>query len=77
MTDSAREYLDRSAGWEPGTGPSIVIVDEGAAAGISTTTAKSDICAFLFDRKGLMAGLSLHVAKITKMKKQRLDIEDF
>jgi len=69
MTDSAREYLDRSAGWEPGTGPSIVIVDEGAAAGISTTTAKSDIYAFLFDRKGLMTGLALHGTRITKIKR--------
>lgn len=69
MTDAAREYLDRSDGWELGTGPSIVIVDEGAAAGISTTTAKSDIYAFFFDQKGLMAGLGLQGTKVTKIEK--------
>jgi lipid-binding SYLF domain-containing protein len=69
MTDSAREYLDRSDGWELGTGPSIVILDEGAAGGISTTTAKSDVYAFFFDQKGLMAGLGLQGTKITKIEK--------
>jgi len=69
MTDSALEYLNKSDGWELGTGPSIVIVDVGAAGGISTTTAKSDVYAFFFDQKGLMAGLGLQGTKITKMNK--------
>ena len=69
MTDSAREYLDRSDGWELGTGPSIVIVDEGKAGGISTTTGRADVYAFMFDQKGLMGGLGLQGTKITKIKK--------
>jgi lipid-binding SYLF domain-containing protein len=69
MTDSAREYLDRSDGWELGTGPSIVIVDEGAAGGLSTTTARADVYAFIFSQKGLMAGLGLQGTKVTKMEK--------
>jgi lipid-binding SYLF domain-containing protein len=69
MTDSAREYLDRSDGWELGTGPSIVIVDEGVAGGLSTTTARSDVYAFIFSQEGLMAGLGLQGTKITKMEK--------
>jgi lipid-binding SYLF domain-containing protein len=69
MTDSALSYLDRSDGWELGTGPSIVVVDKGAAGGISTTTARSDVYAFLFSQKGLMAGLGLQGTKITKIKK--------
>ena len=69
MTDSARQYLDRSDGWELGTGPSIVIVDEGAAGGLSTTTARADVYAFFFDQKGLMGGLGLQGTKITKIKK--------
>jgi lipid-binding SYLF domain-containing protein len=69
MTDAAREYLNRSDGWELGTGPSIVIVDEGAAGGLSTTTARSDVYAFIFDQKGLMGGLGLQGTKITKIKK--------
>jgi len=69
MTDSALKWLDRSDGWEVGTGPSIVVLDEGMAGGMSTTTAQSDIYAFVFSQKGLMAGLGLQGTKITKIKK--------
>ena len=70
MTDSALTYLEKSDGWEIGVGPSIVIVDEGIAKSLTTTTAKSDIYAFFFDQKGLMAGLGLQGTKITKIEKQ-------
>ncbi len=69
MSESALTYLDRSDGWELGTGPSIVVVDVGASGGITTTTAKSDVYAFFFDQKGLMAGLGLQGTKITKINK--------
>lgn len=69
MTESALAYLDRSDGWELGTGPSIVIVDVGASGGMTTTTAQSDVYAFFFDQKGLMAGLGLQGTKITKINK--------
>jgi len=69
MTDSALQYLDRSDGWELGTGPSIVIVDKGMAGGISTTTADSDVYAFFFNQEGLMAGLGLQGTKITRINK--------
>lgn len=67
MTDSALAYLDRSDGWELGVGPEVVIVDQGLAAQLSTTTAKSDVYAFYFDQKGLMAGVSIQGTKITRM----------
>ena len=69
MTDSAAKWLDKSDGWEVGTGPSIVVMDKGAAGGISTTSAQADIYAFFFDQKGLMAGLGLQGTKITKLNK--------
>ena len=61
--------LDRSDGWEIGTGPSIVVVDEGIARSTTTTTAQSDIYAFFFSQEGLMAGLGLQGTKITKINK--------
>jgi lipid-binding SYLF domain-containing protein len=67
MQDAALEYLDNSAGWEIGVGPSLVIVDKGFAGSMSTTTAKDDIYAFFFDQKGLMAGLGLKGSKITRI----------
>jgi lipid-binding SYLF domain-containing protein len=69
MTDSALKYLESSDGWEIGVGPSIVIVDEGIAKSLTTTTAKSEIYAFFFDQKGLMAGIGLQGTKITRIKK--------
>ena len=67
MTDAALSYLDRSGGWEIGVGPSIVVIDQGAAKTLTTTTAQNDIYAFIFDQKGLMAGLGLQGSKITKL----------
>jgi hypothetical protein len=39
------------------------------ARSLSTTTAKSDIYAFFFDQKGLMAGIGIRGSKITKIEK--------
>jgi len=69
MTDSALKWLDKSDGWEIGVGPSIVVVDVGAAASMTSTTLQSDIYAFFFDQKGLMAGLGLQGTKITRLEK--------
>lgn len=69
MTDSAVDYLRNSVGFELGVGPSIVVVDEGVARTLSTSTIQSDIYAFTFGQKGLMAGLGLQGTKITRLKK--------
>jgi lipid-binding SYLF domain-containing protein len=66
MTDGALEYLKSSKGWEVGVGPSIVVVDEGAARALTTSTAKESIYVFFFGQKGLMAGLGIQGSKITK-----------
>ena len=67
MTDAARKYLDTSEGWEVGVGPNIVVMDEGAAKSLTTTTAKDDVYAFIFGQKGLMAGIGIQGSKITKI----------
>lgn len=68
MTDSALKYLEQSDGWEIGVGPNIVVVDEGAARALTTSTAKEDIYVFFFNQKGLMAGLGIQGSKITKIQ---------
>jgi lipid-binding SYLF domain-containing protein len=67
MTDAAMENVETSEGWELGVGPSIVAFDAGTAASFTTETTKSDIYAFTFGQKGLMAGLGLQGSKITKL----------
>ena len=69
MNDSALKWIDKSDGWEIGVGPSIVVVDVGAAASMTSTTLQSDIYAFFFDQKGLMAGIGLQGTKITRLEK--------
>jgi lipid-binding SYLF domain-containing protein len=67
LTQSALDYLKKSAGWEIGVGPSVVVVDAGLASSLTTTTAKEEIYAFFFSQKGLMAGLGLQGSKISKI----------
>ena len=67
MTDAARKYIDKTGGWEIGVGPNIVILDEGAAKSLTTTTLKDDVYAFIFSQKGIMAGIGIQGSKITKI----------
>lgn len=71
MTDSSLAYLNKSGGWEIGTGPSIVVVDAGMAKSMTTTTLQKGVYAFFFSQKGLMAGLGLQGSKITRINPPR------
>jgi lipid-binding SYLF domain-containing protein len=71
LDDASLDYLRSSKGWEIGVGPSIVVVDEGVARSLTTTTAKSGIYAFFFDQKGLMAGLGIQGSKISRITPDR------
>jgi lipid-binding SYLF domain-containing protein len=68
MDHASLEYLDKSEGWEIGVGPTIVIVDEGAARSLSSTTAREGVYAFFFDQRGLMAGIGIQGSKITRIE---------
>jgi lipid-binding SYLF domain-containing protein len=68
MNDDALAYLDKSDGWEVGVGPSIVVVDKGAAAKHTSTTATHDVYAFIFGQKGLFGGLGIEGSKITRLR---------
>ena len=69
MTDSAVQYLSKSGGFELGVGPSIVVLDAGAAKALTTTTAQKDMYAIFFNQRGLMAGLGLQGTKISRIEK--------
>ena len=68
VTQNDLAYLQKSGGWEIGTGPSVVIVDQGMAQSFTTTTLKKGVYAFAFGQKGLMAGLGLQGTKITRIR---------
>lgn len=67
MDDASLKYLDKSGGWELGTGPSLVILDKGFGKNLSTTTLRKGVYAFIFDQKGLMGGIGIQGSKITKI----------
>ncbi len=68
MNEKAVGALGANEGFEVGVGPSVVVMDEGKAKTLTTTTAKDDIYAFIFGQKGLMAGLGMQGNKITRLK---------
>ena len=48
-----------------------MVVNEGVARNLSTSTLKDDAYAFVFDQKGLMAGVSLEGSKISRIHPKR------
>lgn len=68
MSDKAVKYLHESKGWEIGVGPTVVLVNEGVAKNLSSSTLKDDAYAFIFDQQGLMASLSIEGTKISQIK---------
>ena len=69
MSDKAIQYVQDTKGWEIGVGPTVVMVNEGVAKNLSSTTLKDDAYSFIFDQQGLMASLSIEGSKISKIKK--------
>ena len=70
MTNKAVKYLRKSSGWEIGVGPTVVVVNEGVAKNLSSSTLKDDAYAFIFDQQGLMASVSIEGTKISRIKTQ-------
>ena len=69
MNEKSLRYLETSQGWEVGVGPNVVVVNEGVAKSLTSTTLTGDTYAFTFDQQGLMASLSIEGSKITPIKR--------
>ena len=69
MTDKAIRYLKETKGWEIGVGPTVVVVDEGVAKNLSTSSLQDDAYAFIFSQQGLMAGVSIEGTKISRINR--------
>ncbi|MBP0464189.1 lipid-binding SYLF domain-containing protein [Roseomonas sp. PWR1] len=68
MTDAACAALDAESGWEIGTGPAVVALDQGMQADITSTTLAAPVYAISFSQQGLMASLSINESKITRIQ---------
>jgi len=69
MNDKALNYLRKSDGWAIGSGPSVVVIDQGKAMSTTSTTITEDVYAMPFGQKGLMAGMGLEGSKISPIRK--------
>jgi lipid-binding SYLF domain-containing protein len=68
MQDAALNHLlQDAAGWEIGTGPSVVFLDKGLQANATSTTLSEPVYAISFGQQGLMAALALNGTKITRI----------
>lgn len=67
-TDGALKKFCNSKGWEAGIDGDITLIEVGAEVSIGTLRSQNPIVGFVFDKKGLMVGVSIKGAKFTKIK---------
>ena len=69
MSEQALGALTSTSGFEIGVGPSVVVVDQGMAKLMTTMNLDSDIYAFVFSQRGLMAGVGLRGNRIVAVSR--------
>jgi lipid-binding SYLF domain-containing protein len=67
MNEWSWRALSSRDGFQVGVGPSVVVLDEGLAKTVTSTTLTSDVYAYVFGEQGLMAGAGLQGTKITRL----------
>lgn len=67
MTQDALDKFRQSNGWTVGADATVALANIGANGSIDTNTAQQPIIGFVMTNTGLMAGVSLQGAKITKI----------
>jgi lipid-binding SYLF domain-containing protein len=68
MTEAALKKFQASEGWEAGVDAEVTLIDVGAQASVETLRSQHPVVGFVFDQKGLMAGVSVKGAKFDKIK---------
>jgi len=66
-TDEALKKFQNSEGWEAGVDAEVTLVDAGIDVPASTLVSQHPVLGFVFDQKGLMAGVSVKGAKFTRI----------
>jgi lipid-binding SYLF domain-containing protein len=67
FTANVVDYLARTDGWALGTGPTVVVADQGIMANLDSTTLTQDAYAITFGQAGLMAGINLEGSRISRI----------
>jgi lipid-binding SYLF domain-containing protein len=69
MTPQALQDFQQSSGWQAGADAKVTLIDKGNSSDIDTLVNKQPVIAFIFGQKGLMGGLTVEGAKITKIER--------
>ncbi|MBO9352438.1 twin-arginine translocation pathway signal [Bordetella petrii] len=67
MTDEALQKFRNSNGWTVGADATVAVAKVGANGNIDTNTAQQPVVGFVMNNAGLMAGVSIDGAKISKL----------
>jgi lipid-binding SYLF domain-containing protein len=67
MTDDALRQFQNSSGWTVGADASVTLISVGASAQVTTATAQQPVIGYVLSNRGLMAGISLDGARITRL----------
>jgi lipid-binding SYLF domain-containing protein len=67
MTDDALRRFQNSSGWTVGADASVTLISVGATAQVTTATAQQPVIGYVLSNRGLMAGISLDGARITRL----------
>jgi lipid-binding SYLF domain-containing protein len=69
MDEHALKKFRSGEGWQAGIDGTVAVITTGAEGSIDSTKMNQPIVGFVFGQKGLMAGVTLEGAKISKLKK--------
>jgi lipid-binding SYLF domain-containing protein len=67
MTQDALQRFQNSRGWTVGADASVTLLTVGATAQMTTATAQQPVIGYVLSNRGLMAGVSLDGARVTRL----------
>jgi len=67
MTQDALQRFQNSRGWTVGADASVTLLTVGAQAQMTTATAQQPVIGYVLSNRGLMAGVSLDGARVTRL----------
>ncbi len=68
MTDDALRRFENSRGWTAGVDASVTMISIGASAQVTTATAQQPVIGYVLSNSGLMAGVTVDGARITRLQ---------
>ena len=68
MTEDTLRNFQNSRGWTAGVDASVTMISVGASARMTTATAQQPIIGYVLSNSGLMAGVTIDGARVTRLK---------